>query len=365
VSKAVVFNKIGSLINRPDWRYNLFASPTIKLNAFIREEDQKNEGGYLKRFVTKDNAEDMVTDNCQLTEENRLIYNALSGPEKEIFYRIQVQRLRELNLKKRSYIIDENIPKNKYCWKVKDLNNIKDEYVQKIIRHLSSNEYNENIEFALAIKFSKDHDTVFRYIGYCTYLGQDHKVIAKNFQFRFQQIEAIQKLFFDFSNRPRDVVANAAYLRQMVHTDVMNQVDFEFYKMIEELGEIGLKARSNIHSLSNDEKAALKAYLSYSMIENVLNIKVSIRNIKDALSYNSVINSYNGFNIAQENLRLLKAREENLIASTEKIRTLNVQSSSSITKSDEESLAALDEIKRMSFINNAPPAVKSLQDLQN
>jgi hypothetical protein len=308
----------------------------------------------------------MVTDNLKLSEEEQTIFSNLTSEEQEVFMEMRKARLKELGVKKRSYVRNEVIPANNYKWKIKDIELIKDEYLKKLIRHFAQLKFDSDLEFAIKLKYSEEHDAIFRYIGYSIYLGQDEGVIARNFSFKKSQIAAIKHLFFDFSNKPTSSVANAAYLRQLVHNENISVADFEFYKIIEELGEVGLKARSNIHSLTDEEKHILKIYLSYSMLENVLNIKSSIRTMKDALSYNGVVNSFNGFCMAQENLKLLKAREENIIASTEKIKTLNNQAAGQgMLPADKENIEILEELRKRSLKNNPPPATKTLADLQN
>jgi predicted nucleotidyltransferase len=235
------------------------------------------------------------------------------------------------------------------------------------LKTMSGVEYNEAIATALTLKADENCQEIFRYIGYCIFLGKTDREIAVKWRMKPLHVEAIRMLFYDFSRLPKDTVAKMTFFRQLVINGKLTDADFEFYKLLNDLGDIGLKAKTNYKLLTIDEQLAIENYLGSAMVENVLKLKMSVRTLKDSLNFNNVLNMLGNFYIKKAEIGLTGAKVKNLEASTKKIET----DLGNIVKGGQEHEKLFDTVKNMestvrmlSLLDSPIPEYKPITDLK-
>lgn len=370
----VVFSKIGSFFNRPDWRWHIFLNPfnNFKPNTFLphlrtakRLSTQKywntDHGKYLKRFAK--HTDNTITFNTRLSEDSQRIFDELDEEDQRVFIDEQILQLRSEGLSRFTFNKPEKLSINNWQWRLKYINRIDDDYFQRIIKHFTNIEHNEYIEEAIKYKYSDAHETLLRYIGYLIYIEEPDWKIAKELKFKIQQITAIRKLFFDFSNAPRSTVGNAAYLRQLVNNHIFKEADFNTFKSMNRLGIIALKAKADIKTLNEPELKVFCKDMKLSPLEKLVTLDNSVRSSQDARAFVSISNTFSNLQLEHDRLNFLRAREENERMKTEKLRGEISLNSGKDVSTDETTLLLLDTIYKESIKNNAPPNIKSFDEI--
>jgi hypothetical protein len=345
------FNKLGSLHIKPNWRYDALYNPLkYNLQDFIsRPEDNS---GCLKRSLTDESSYEV---NSVIPQSLADCISLLNEEDKSLirdYWRIYLKK----NKIKHLTIISSDKP----SWNVKNINNISDGYLRKAVNHISNIEYNDYIEKALVLANSKDHQEIFRIIGYAIYAKMADKEIAKRWNMTLGQAKAIRKLFFDFSHFPKDRIANFAYLRQLTNIGLFSDVDFAFYKRIFELGELGLRAQLDFYSLSEAEKKQIETYLGSSAIANTFNLNFSIKNQKDAVAYGQAISNLANYYIKNAEVSYFGAKIRNLDSCTKRIDGSMLSGDSDKTPLDLELLKLLE----LNSLQDVPIVYKTLDDLK-
>jgi hypothetical protein len=247
--------------------------------------------------------------------------------------------------KQKKLLVDANelLLKRNPSWNMQKVNRIQDKFLAKAVKHVSNFEHNYAIAFALELYNSQTHVETVRYIGYCIYAKIEDKNIAKRWNVPTKVITALRMLFFDFSNFPKDRLANFTCLRQLANSGVISDTDFAYYKRVYELGELGLKAQTDFFSLDDKEKRKVEEYLGKSIVANTLNINFSIRNLKDANNYGAAVSNLASYYIKQAEISYFSAKTKNTEASTRKLEGDMVGVESNITDLDQEILNILRE----------------------
>jgi hypothetical protein len=174
-------------------------------------------------------------------------------------------------------------------------------------------------------------------------------------------MRAVRELFYDFSTCPKNDVARKAYFTQLLSNSDILEEDARFYKLCAEMGETGLKALSNYHSLTIDEKTRVEEYLGNSMIDNVLALHFSTTSTKDAMSFNTVINNLASFYIKKEEVNYFRAKVRNLDASTTRIEN---DKSGNFTGFNADDQVAMELITNLALQENPLPIYKTITQLE-
>jgi uncharacterized protein YajQ (UPF0234 family) len=231
---------------------------------------------------------------------------------------------------------------------------------------MSGVEYDDAIAFAMRLKTDQLSSEVFRYIGYYIYLGVPDAQIAVKWRIPSSHIQALRFLFFDFSRLPKDKIARSTFFRQLVIANKFTEKDYEFYKLLDDLGDIALKTLSS-SKLSLEEENKLKRYLGASMLENALKLKmISNSSLKDATNYNNAIHALGAFYIKEAELKLTAVREE-------QVRTLikktEIEMGTQVQGDEHEKLvdllkAAKTNIRELSLQHKPMPVHREISSLK-
>jgi len=353
----ISLNKVGSFYNFPNWRYQIYLNPAKAKLAWCCKKPKSGDGS-LKRYLQYQDVRETLEINWTFPPRFQKVVNSLSFQNRQVFYKLFNKKLKSQNNKK---FFCETFSKNHTIWSIDKINALSDDFLKKLLYHVSNFNFDSYIQFAVGLKHSKEHEHIFRAIGYHIYAGLTDREISKRFKLYSQQIEAIRLLFFDFTHSPKDPTARAAYFTQLVDNEIITDLDRRFYKLIAELGEIGLKAHSNYHSLTPEEKVIVEDYLGNTMLDNVLSLNFAVTDMKDALNFNSVINNLASFYIKKEEVNYYRAKVRNLDASTQRISSENNAELLNVDPEDEE---ALKLIGKLALTENSLPNYPAITELK-
>lgn len=354
MTRLVTFEKVGLFHNTPDWRYQFFCDPKkSNLTQFCRKPAAGSSS--LVRYIRSLGLD--YTVHKSLTPDMQRVLDPISGKNRDMFFKLFNKRLKAQGFKN---IFCQTYEAPFKQWKLKDIDKLNDEFFRRLVYFASGFKYDPYIDFAIRLRTSEQHSEILRYMGFSFYAKVSDEQIAKRWRLKIKQVEAIRLLFFDFSNAPKDRIASLSYFRQLVVNRLYTEEDFRFFKKINELGELGLKAHLDFHSLTEEERRKVEDYLGASMWENTLNINFSVTNMRDALSYNGVINNLANFYIKKEEVKYYQAKTRNLDVSTRSIE--GALAGNDITH--EADVEALEIIKNLSRHDNVLPEYRSITDLK-
>jgi len=357
--KAIIpLNRVGSFYNFPNWRYQIYLNPA-KANLIWCCRKPADGSSALRRYINYPGVKENTETNYSFPDNFQKVVDRLSWKNRETFYKLFDKKLKISGDKK---IFCKSYDGKNPVWNIKHVDGISDAFLKKLLYHVSNMHYDQYIQFAVGLKMSTDHEHIFKAIGYHIFAGVTDAEIAKRFKMYTRQIEAIRNLFFDFSAVPKDITAQAAYLTQLVDNDIITDLDKRYYKLISELGEVGLRAHANYHTLSLEQKLKVEDYLGDSMLENVLSLNFAVTDMKDAINFNGVINNLASFYIKKEEVNYYRAKVRNLDASTVRIVNDNSQESGTIDSDDQE---ALKLIGTLALKENSLPEYKSITELNS
>jgi hypothetical protein len=355
----ISLNQVGSFFNFPNWRYLIYLEPQRANLAYCRDKPIDGSNRLRRYLASNKELLDGISSTYSFTPFISEAISNFSLEEKNMFFKLFNKKLKKQGDKK--LFIPTYKSDDVKIWSCKFIDLIIDEPLRNFLHHIARVKYFSEYDFAVKFHSSKDHQRTCCVIGYCIFAGLSDTEIAKRYKLYPKQIRALRELFFDFTNTPTEVVARSAYFTQLADNQVISDVDRRYYKIIGSLGELGLKADADPHSLTFDERERLNAYLGDSMIDNVTSLYFSIEDKKDALNYNSVINNLASFLIKKEEIKYFQAKVRNLDASTTRILNDKVDFDSATQEEDE---IALQMISQLALKENALPEYKSITELK-
>jgi len=365
------FTKVGSLHNFPNWRYLSVEDPSrVNMRQFYRKikEGSNCIRRHVRRIPSEEDPDDLkkstlshdISVNWSFPASFQKIIDRLSLENRTLFYKIFEDYLKDKKEKKMFCMLEKN--QDMHAFDLKNLDRLIDSFLRRFLLHVNKVIHDPHINFALNLKQSTHHNYIFRSIGYYVYAGVTDREIAKRFKFYPAQMQAVRKLFYDFSGCPKDPVARKAYFTQLLSNEDILEEDVRFYKLCAEMGETGLKALSNYHALTPDEKVRIEEYLGNSMIDNVLALHFSTTSMKDAMSFNTVINNLASFYIKKEEVNYFRAKVRNLDASTSRIEN---DKTGIFTGFNADDSLAMELITSLALKENTPPSYKTITQLDN
>ena len=355
-NKQIRLSNIGSFYNVPNWRHQLYLNPGKAGLAEFCEAPEYG-AGCLKRYLRFSDVREGLTVNNIFPATFQGVVNSLGEKNLTLFYKFFHSKLKKEKKKK---LTCGAFAEKKLVWRVKQIDALNDPYLKRLLYHAVNFNYDPYIQFAVDFMMSKEHQHIFKAIGYHVYAELSDGEIAKRFKLYPQQIAVIRNLFFDFTHAPKNSTAQAAYFTQLAESKIITDIDRRFYKLIFELGELGLRAHASFHTLTPDEKVVVEQYLGNTMLENVFSLNFSINDVKDSLNFNSVINNLASFYIKKEEVNYYRAKVRNLDAGTQRITSERNSDFSGIDAQDEE---ALKLIGKLALRENSLPSYPAITEL--
>ena len=354
--KTIRLCGVGTFYNFPNWRYQLYLNPG---KAGLAEACKPPEAGAgcLKRYLYYSDVRAGTSVNNNFPPRFQKVVNSLGEKNLNLFNKFFHKKLKKDKSKKLSCGAFSN---KHFVWRVGQIDSLNDAFLKRLLYHAVNFNFDPYIQFAVGFMMSKEHAHIFKAIGYHVYAGLTDEQIAVRFKLYPQQIEAIRELFYDFTHAPKNPTARSAYFTQLVDNNIITDLDRRFYKLIAELGELGLKAHSNYHSLTPEEKILVEDYLGNTMLDNVFSLNFAITDVKDALNFNAVINNLASFYIKKEEVNYYRAKTRNLDASTQRITSERNAELLNVDREDEE---ALKLIGQLALKENSLPEYRAITEL--
>jgi hypothetical protein len=337
--KYAPIEKSGTLFVKPNWRYEALFNPgKYKLTGFT--SIPKDNSGCLKRYLTLGLLHEI---NYKVPVEIQRYMTVLPKEQAEKLYCLWNRAFKRSKQRKLSIDTDADLLRKYPVWNAERIEKINDKFLKKAAYHFANFKMDKAIGYALELYSSKEHQEIFKFIGYCFYAKISDTDIAKRWHIPVSYISAIRQLFFDFSKFPEDRLASFTYLRQLVSNGSISELDFAFYKRVYELGELGLKAQTDFYNLAPEEKRKIEQYLGNSIIANTLNINFSLRTAKDAASYNNAVGSLANYYIKQAEMDYFQVKSKNIEVCTRRIEGSLIDTDIGATPLDNEMMALLRE----------------------
>lgn len=349
--------RLGSLHIKPNWRYELLQNPAkYKMQDFVSTPD--NNAGCLKRFLSVGLSYEV---NYKLPEYLQQYVAVLSEEEKAVYLELWERSFKREGKQKVSIDSQPPLFRSNPVWNLKYVPNIQDEFLQRLIYHVSNYKFDPYIKYALDLARSEESSLIFKFIGYGIYSNLTDAQIAKRWSIGLKHVAAIRNLFYDFSRFPKDRIANFTYLRQLANIGVIDDVDFTFFKRAFELGDLGIRAIVDYNNLSQPEKRQVEAFLASTVVSNTLSLNLTVKNYKDAVTYGAIVSNLASYYIREKESSYYDAKIKNLNAMTERIQNELIGDVSDLNTLDKEMI----ELLRAHSLQEVPQIeYKTLSDLK-
>lgn len=375
--KTICLNQVGSFFNFPSWRFLISCDPSRAGLEYCRREIKFSCGAARRYFVRLSPAESAAfTENggkrephaslfykasvpFSFSSEMLQILSLLTSQQRSLFYKLYSKQLKAAGSTK---MITEVSEKNTVrYWNPRYIPDIKDEALARLLKHVTNITYDEDIDFAIQFRGSDEHTRMFKYIGYSIFAGIGDCALAKRFKLRRGQIKALRELFFDFTNTPTEPIARAAYFTQLADNQQISDEDRRFYRLVCELGELGLRAFASLGSLTKEERYQVEGFLANTMLDNVMALNFAITDMRDAVTYNSIINNLSSYHIKKEEACYYRSKVRNLDATTTRILNSGTDRDADLTLEDEKAFAL---VSRLALMENPRPSYRTIMELE-
>lgn len=338
---------------RPSWRFDCLHNPRkYKLEKFGKV--QKPGVGCLKKFFN----ELQYTINYH---ESEFFKNVIAVLPVSLSNKLRSVHRKQQSDSKISVSNRTNNGKLLFVWNLQNIKDLDDEYLVKTIEHTQGFKYHEDISFAINFISSEECSEIGRYTRYCFFVGLEDKEVAKKFNLTLSKVKAIRYLFYDFTYAPKDKIGLWAYLRQLKELGDIDENDFAFCRRIFYMGELGLRAHVDYHSLTSAEKTDIDKYLGESFVVNTLDLDFARSSKQDTLAYLRVVERFGHLKLKAEEISYIKAQTEfiNLKATKEGLTMGRGEQ----VMNDHDTLLLNDAIRTYNMQNKEPEPIKKLEEL--
>ena len=177
-------------------------------------------------------------------------------------------------------------------WHIPRLAQLNDDFLKKLIKHCYNIEGNEYISDAIKFYKNKNNDITCKWINYSIYGGKTDKELAIQWQKPVKFIQALRLTFFDYSGWPKDKLVQYSLIRQLASNNEIDQADHHAFKRIYDLGDLGLRSILGHQVLNEKERDIIKGYLAGSGVDNLMDQRFAITNLKESISFNRSVAEY-------------------------------------------------------------------------
>lgn len=357
--KQVPTQRVGTAFQDPAWRYNVIRYPAkYGFDCYLKEEHKQypNEHpSHLRRLLPNG-----IVSKVQFTRpafmrellsvlpvEQSLYLQDLYARD---FKRSGLKKIKCTNLQVKKDAEGKETTTNESVveWDPEKLKHLQDEAARNIILHFSNVITIPEIDYVINFKAS-EKPTTFQNIGCFIFAGTDDTSIAKKFQISPSKITAMRQLFFDFSYFPSDRMARWTLLKQLLDQGIIEEIDFGKYKMIHEMGELGLNALAGYQNLTQQDKKSVEQFLASSVITETLELYMNIKSTKAAREYCHMITEF-------AKLKMLNYQ----------VQKAEIENSSKLAATDTQGVIPMLEnmVREFSLRDSAAPDYISIEDLK-
>jgi len=372
LTSTIPIQKLGTPFQCPDWRFRaacdprkFFFSDRIGLADYrpVKGNTRSHPCKALKRKYHEKVADGpQIEQHLTYTQFMRDLIRDLPAEQGIMLHGLWRKHRKQQGIPLISFISNKLKDGDMVWWDAQKISSFGDEYFLKVVSHIARLEYYSEINFAMVWARSPEISELFRVLGYLFYAGISEMEVAKRWKIPLKKVEAIHKLFFDFSHFPRDRTLQWALLRQLENSKILQEGDSLFYRKIFDLGELGLRAQTDYLSLTEDEKTKIKYYLRDTVVLNAFYISSLTNNTKEAYKYLQTIMEFEKLQLAREEL---KYKETNTRLVETKIQVLGGQVNVNNQFSEADQKFFADYLRTKSLENSDSPVNISIEDLNN
>ena len=193
--------------------------------------------------------------------------------------------------KKTTFNVNENRP-GLLNWHVPKLKQLNDDFLQQLIKHCYNIEGNEYIRDAIKFYKNENNDITCKWLNYSIYGGKTDKELALQWQKPVKFIQALRLTFFDYSGWPKDKLVQYSLIRQLASNNEIDAADHHAFRRIYDLGDLGLRSILGHQVLNDKERDIIKSYLAGSGVDNLMDQRFAISNLKESISFNRSVSEY-------------------------------------------------------------------------
>lgn len=307
--------KIGTPYQKPSWRFDCLSNPRkYGMESFCSKIVPN--AGFMKRLVAKG-----VSRTSVYKLPNYVLALSKTLPPNLYFILERTWNKHYFKTHKRKITFSPGSKNDTpICWNQRKVEEINDAPLRELISHCFNFRHSTNVDYAIKLFSSADNSEIKRFLGYSFYANIPDKTIAKRWNLTLPLVKTIKNLFFDFSYFPKDRIAAWAVMRQLAESGDIDHIDFQRFKRIFDLGELGIKMIEDFFNLTPEEKEKCEEFLGATSVSNTINLHLSIRTTKDALAYSNVVSNFARISLLKEELRQKDA--------TLRLTELNIQKAS-------------------------------------
>lgn len=338
-------SKLGTAYQSPSWRYLALYYPE-KFGLGWLTSKKIVDASYLKRSINKGCRPSSV---YNLPVYFKSILSELPSHLQETLVKTWNKHYSNQHPRKLSF--SSNTSNSVLVsWNINSVEKyLNDPFLKRMVFHCFNYKFDSYIDEA--IRFYKDPSNSMntKWFNYCFFGKLSDKELARNWRKSIGFIQALRLIFFDYSHWPTDRIAQFSMMRQLVTNQELDDQDYHYFRRIYDLGRVGLKSAIGIDKLDDSEKKVIDAYLGASAVDNMLNIRYTIGNIKDAHNFGRIMDSHKEKEIKREET---SQRSELLRLTSFKLaKEMGVNEDNDLFYEDE---LLLKEMKEMGKVNFRP-----------
>jgi hypothetical protein len=243
-------------------------------------------------------------------------------------------------------------------WHIPKLKFINDEFLQRLIKHCYNIEGDEYISDAIKFVKNKHNDMNCKWINYSIYGGRTDKELAIQWHKPVKFIQALRLTFFDYTGWPQDKLVQYSLLRQMTANNEMDSADYHAFKRIYDLGELGLRSILGHQALTEEERYTIKEYLSGAGVDNLMDQRFAVSNLKESISFNRSVAEY--ANISLRRLEMEQKAAIMRLTAKQIEKNLGIEENSQVYVED---TVLMDNLREM-MKEDKPGSFPSFIDIQ-
>ncbi|CAK0744890.1 hypothetical protein CCP3SC5AM1_1260002 [Gammaproteobacteria bacterium] len=280
-------SKIGTPFQSPSWRYQAVTFPEKFGFNWLCSRNEV-DAGHLNRLIPKG----LRPSSCYtLPAYFSELVSTLPKHLSNILIKVWDKHYFQTHRHKANFssTVSNSVP---LSLNIKEVAKLNDEFLKQLIFHCFNYRYDKYIEEA--IKFYKDPENRLNkdWFNYSIYCGMTDTELASKWHKTVNFVRALRLIFFDYSHWPKDKLVHFSLVRQLVNNGELREPDYHIFRRIHDLGLLGLKSVIGLNDLNLDERKEIERYLGASSIDNILNLKFTVSNTKDALNLNKAISDF-------------------------------------------------------------------------
>jgi hypothetical protein len=287
LAPIVPLSKIGTPFQSPNWRYQATYCPE-RFGFGKYTSKLESSSGNLTRLIPNGV---VPVEVYNLPLYIKQLSNQLSVEQYNQLLKVWNKHYFQTRNRKVTFNVNNDRP-GLINWNASKIQHINDSFLQKLIRHCFNIEGNEYISEAIKFYKNKNNSTTVKWINYSIYGGKTDKELALQWRKPLRFIEALRLTFFDYSGWPKDKLVQYSLIRQAATNNDIDSSDYHVFRRIYDLGDLGLRSILGYQTLTDDERDIIKHYLASAGVDNLMDQRFSITNLKESISFNRSVTEY-------------------------------------------------------------------------